>query len=73
MDVTQKAYRDLILNNTITLFDFRIYLFACQMILLAKQQRLMDVITRGHLFIVSFAKSLKENEVRKASLHSVTH
>ncbi|KAG8757193.1 hypothetical protein FRC14_002285 [Serendipita sp. 396] len=62
LDIFQKPYRELILNNTITLFDFRIYLFACQMILLAKQERLLDVITKCHLFIVSFARSLRENE-----------
>ncbi|KAG8828096.1 hypothetical protein FRC17_007623 [Serendipita sp. 399] len=62
LDILQKPYRELILNNTITLFDFRIYLFACQMILLAKQERLLDVITQSQYFIISFARSLRENE-----------
>lgn len=63
LSTSSKPYHDLILANTITLFDFRIYLFAKQMALLGKMGRVRDVLVRAKEFIVGFARSLRESEV----------
>ncbi|KIM22610.1 hypothetical protein M408DRAFT_322755 [Serendipita vermifera MAFF 305830] len=62
LSTSSKPYHDLILANTITLFDFRTYLFAKQMALLGKMGRVRDVLTRGKEFIVGFARNLRESE-----------
>ena len=64
LDVDTKPYRDLILANAISLFDFRIYLFACQCAILGRQGRVTDVMSKAQVFIGSFGKILRESEVR---------
>lgn len=64
LSTTNKPYRKLILANAISIFDFRIYLFARQAALLAQMGRITDVAKRGAYFISTFARTLRENEVR---------
>jgi hypothetical protein len=59
---TNKPYRALILSNSISTFDFRIYLFARQAALLSELGRISDVAKRGEYFISTFARTLRENE-----------
>ena len=64
LDIDSKPYRDLILANAISLFDFRIYLFACQCAILGRQGRVTDVMSKAQVFIGTFGKILRESEVR---------
>lgn len=63
LSLTRKPYRDLILANTISVFDFRIYLLARQCQLLAKMGRLSEITTKVGYFLGAFGKRLREVEV----------
>ncbi|BFZ65031.1 hypothetical protein YB2330_006194 [Saitoella coloradoensis] len=58
LDTEQKKYRDLILQNTITTFDFRCYLFARQFALLAKLGNPIAQLVRAKDFIVGVGRML---------------
>jgi hypothetical protein len=64
LNINLKPYRDMILQNTITIFDFRIYLFARQVQLLF---RLVngphEICHRAKQFIYSFASTIQEYKV----------
>ncbi|KAJ3063906.1 hypothetical protein HDU98_000341 [Podochytrium sp. JEL0797] len=64
LDLKRKPYRDMILQNTITIFDFRIYLFARQIELLFKSPSLavgvVEACVRAKKFISLFAMTLHE-------------
>ncbi|PPR03937.1 hypothetical protein CVT26_001142 [Gymnopilus dilepis] len=62
LSLTRKPYRDLILANTISVFDFRIYLLARQCQLLAKMGRLSEVTTKVGYFLGAFGRRLREVE-----------
>ncbi|QRV95141.1 Trafficking protein particle complex subunit 10, TRAPPC10 [Ceratobasidium sp. AG-Ba] len=62
LSVTKKPYRDLIMSNAISVFDFRCYLLARQCLLLAKMGAVADVASKAARFISSFARTLRENE-----------
>ncbi|KAK4701381.1 trafficking protein particle complex subunit 10, partial [Phenoliferia sp. Uapishka_3] len=62
LETTQKPYRQLIMTNTITIFDFRIYLFARQAAILFDLGRIAEVAKRGAFFISQFARTLRENQ-----------
>ncbi|WVN90958.1 uncharacterized protein L203_106203 [Cryptococcus depauperatus CBS 7841] len=62
LDTTVKPYREMLRNSAISIFDFRIYLFARQGILLGKLGRVTEVAKRGQWFVASLAKRLRENE-----------
>lgn len=70
LSTNNKPYRKLISANTISIFDFRIYLFARQAALLTKLGRIADVAKRGAYFISTFARTLRDNQVRSFSLSS---
>lgn len=63
LSTERKAYRDLILANTISVFDFRIYLLARQCLLLAKLGRLKEITSKVGFFLGAFGKRLREMEV----------
>ncbi|KAI9352589.1 hypothetical protein BDR26DRAFT_195813 [Obelidium mucronatum] len=64
LNVSRKPYRDLILQNTISIFDFRIYLFARQIQLLIKSPNgVVEACVRAKKFITSFARTLQEYSV----------
>ncbi|KAF8911173.1 trafficking protein particle complex subunit 10 [Gymnopilus junonius] len=62
LSLTRKSYRDLILANTISVFDFRIYLLARQCQLLAKLGRLSEITTKVGYFLCAFGERLREVE-----------
>ncbi|KAJ3057191.1 hypothetical protein HK097_011196 [Rhizophlyctis rosea] len=63
MNLKSKSYRDMIMQNTITIFDFRVYLFARQQALLMKLEQALAMCQRAKLFIAQMARTIKENPV----------
>lgn len=63
LSVSRRPYRDLILANTISVFDFRIYIIARQCLLLAKMGRVDEVCKKAHTFLVTFSRRLRDVEV----------
>ncbi|OAD74957.1 hypothetical protein PHYBLDRAFT_186589, partial [Phycomyces blakesleeanus NRRL 1555(-)] len=61
LDFKRKDYRDLINKNSISVFDFRSYLFARQCRMLLKLQRVIEVCGRAQLFITNFIPAIREN------------
>ncbi|KAI0724064.1 trafficking protein particle complex subunit 10 [Cerioporus squamosus] len=62
LSVTKKPYRDLILANTISVFDFRVYLLARQCILLSKIGDMEELCRKASSFLSTFSRSLREVE-----------
>ena len=63
LSITKKPYRKLILANTISVFDFRIYLLARQCQLLAKMSKINEITSKVGFFLGAFGKRLREVEV----------
>lgn len=63
LSTSNKPYRQLILSNNISVFDFRIYLFARQAAILFALGRITEVAKRGAFFISQFTRTLRENQV----------
>lgn len=63
LSTAKKPYRDLILANTISVFDFRIYLLSRQCALLGKMGRIVDVGKKSAAFLGAFGRRLREAEV----------
>ncbi len=63
LSITKKPYRDLILANTISVFDFRVYLLARQCILLSKIGDMEELCRKASSFLSTFARTLREIEV----------
>ncbi|KAK4046679.1 hypothetical protein OIV83_005882 [Microbotryomycetes sp. JL201] len=61
LSLTKKPYKRLIQSDAISVFDFRVYLFARQAGLLFMLGRVEDVARRGGFFISTFARTLREN------------
>ncbi|KAG0243649.1 hypothetical protein BGX31_010433 [Mortierella sp. GBA43] len=61
MDLDRKPYRDLIMQNTITVFDFRTYLFGRQCKLLFRLRRPVEICERARGFIPAFARTVREH------------
>ncbi|KAG0203033.1 hypothetical protein BGX28_004559 [Mortierella sp. GBA30] len=61
LDLNKKPYRDLILQNTISVFDFRTYLFGRQCNLLFRLRRPAEICHRALIFIPSFARTVREH------------
>ncbi|WVQ93773.1 hypothetical protein IAU59_000851 [Kwoniella sp. CBS 9459] len=66
LDTTVKPYREMMKNSTISIFDFRIYLFARQGVLLGKLGRITEVAKRGQWFVASLTRRLREAEASLA-------
>ena len=64
LSTTKKPYRDLILANTISVFDFRVYLLARQCKLLGQMGKIVEIAKKGSLFLGTFSKALRELQVR---------
>ncbi|KAH9063497.1 trafficking protein particle complex subunit 10 [Lactarius vividus] len=60
LSVTKKPYRDLIVANTISVFDLRIYILSNQCALLGKMGKVADVCKKVAMFLVSFGRHLRE-------------
>lgn len=63
VSISSKPYRESIASSTISIFDFRIYLFARQAALLLKVGKITDLAKRGAYFISTFARTLREHQV----------
>lgn len=63
LSVSKKAYRDLILANTISVFDFRIYLLSRQCELLAQRGRINEISRKAAAFLGAFGRRLRDVEV----------
>lgn len=62
LDVRKKPYRDQILKNSISVFDFRSYLFGRQCQLLGRMRRPVEICNRAQHFISTFPKTLKDSK-----------
>ncbi|TBU35808.1 trafficking protein particle complex subunit 10 [Dichomitus squalens] len=62
LSVTKKPYRDLILANTISVFDFRVYLLARQCILLSKIGDMEELCRKAASFLSTFSRTLRDVE-----------
>lgn len=63
LDIGAKRYRDMLTQSAISVFDFWIYLFACQCKVLGKLGRVTEIAKRGQWFVASLARRLRENQV----------
>lgn len=63
LSLNKKAYRDLILANTITVFDLRVYMLARQCLILGMMGRVLDVCQKASIFLSMFGKRLREAQV----------
>ncbi|KAF8934989.1 hypothetical protein BGZ58_005309 [Dissophora ornata] len=61
LDLNRKPYRDLIMQNTISVFDFRTYLFGRQCNLLFRLRRPVEICRRALIFISSFSRTVREH------------
>ena len=71
LSLEKKPYRDMILANTISIFDFRVYLLGRQCNLLGKSGRVVEVARKAVSFLSSFGQRLRDAEVSMLhALHS---
>lgn len=63
LSTSNKPYRKLIDAGTISVFDFRIYLFARQAEMLFHLGRTVEAAKRGAYFVSTFARTLREHQV----------
>lgn len=63
LSIGVKPYVQMIKTNKISIFDFRIYLFARQAGLLLDMGRIAEVAKRGTYFISTFARTLRQYQV----------
>ncbi|KAJ7582878.1 trafficking protein particle complex subunit 10 [Mycena floridula] len=75
LSISKKPYRDLIVANTISVFDFRIYLLARQCDILGKQGRMTEVCRKVGAFLGAFGRRLRgiENTLPKFFVESWTY
>ncbi|KAG6836752.1 hypothetical protein H0H93_003831 [Arthromyces matolae] len=59
LSVKRKPYRDLILRNAISIFDFRVYLLSRQSELLARRGRLSEICRKVATFFGSLSRRLR--------------
>lgn len=59
LDPTKKEYHSMMVQNTISLFDFRIYLFGCQCQLLVGMEKYQELVDRAEGFIRGFARAMR--------------
>ncbi|PSR94078.1 hypothetical protein PHLCEN_2v4506 [Hermanssonia centrifuga] len=62
LSVTKKPYRELILANSISVFDFRVYLLARQCALWSKMSRVVEAGQKVVVFLGTFGRRLREME-----------
>jgi hypothetical protein len=63
---SKKPYRDLILANSISIFDFRTYVLSRQCELLAQKGRITDITRKVATFLCAFGRRLREVEVSQS-------
>lgn len=65
LDINKKPYRDLLLSNTISLFDFRVYLLAKHCEVLGLSGRLTEMATKVASFLGGFSQRLRDSDVSR--------
>lgn len=65
LSISKKPYRDLILANTISVFDLRVYLLARQSALLSRLRQPVEICRKVILFLCTFGNRLREAKVRE--------
>lgn len=65
LSTSKKPYRDLILANTISVFDLRSYLLSRQSALLSKLCQPSEICWKAFTFLSTFGRRLREVEVRE--------
>ena len=68
LDPSKKPYRDLIIANTISIFDFRIYVLSRQCELLSHRGRLIEIIRKSEAFLAAFGRRLRDIEVSQKEI-----
>ncbi len=63
LDTGTKPYREKLQTSSISIFDFRVYVFARQAQLLGKLGRTTEIAKRGQWFVASLTRRLRESEV----------
>lgn len=63
LSTSKKPYRDLILANTISVFDLRVYLLSRQSALLSKLHQLSEICWKSFTFLSTFGRYLRGIEV----------
>jgi hypothetical protein len=63
LDVRAKPYKEMLQSSSISIFDFRVYVFARQAVLLGRLGRITEVAKRGQWFVASLSRRLRESEV----------
>lgn len=63
LDVRAKPYKEMLQSSSISIFDFRVYVFARQAVLLGRLGRITEVAKRGQWFVASLGRRLRESEV----------
>ncbi|KAJ3273827.1 Kinesin-like protein kif3b [Terramyces sp. JEL0728] len=71
-NLKKKKYRDMIIQNSISIFDFRMYMFSCQIVLLNKSQLPIEIVQRTKQFTASFSKALREYQQSLPNFFSET-
>lgn len=72
LSITKKPYRDLIIANTVSVFDIRVYLLARQSFVLGQMGRLTDVIKKVSVFLGAFGGRLQDFKVRHCCVLSLS-
>ena len=67
LSTSKKSYRELILANTISVFDLRVYLLSRQSALLSKLRQLSEICWKAFTFLSTFGRHLREVEVRQGT------
>lgn len=65
LSTSKKPYRDLILANTISVFDLRSYLLSRQSALLSKLRQPSEVCWKAFTLLSTFGRRLREVKVRR--------
>jgi hypothetical protein len=68
LSTTKKPYKQLIHTNSISFFDFRIYVLGRQCTILAKRHRFVELAKKAAWFVPTFGKTLKQHEVCQSVL-----
>jgi len=71
LSISKKPYRDLIVANTISVFDLRIYILSSQCILLGKLGEVTDVCRKVVVFLTSFGRHLREISVSRSCMNVI--
>ncbi|OMJ18200.1 Trafficking protein particle complex subunit 10 [Smittium culicis] len=67
--IPSDTYRSLIIENKISVFDYRVYLFGCQAMLLIKSGNIKEFMDRVKTYIRSFIQTLKDIDVNLLSAY----